>query len=184
MTWLLENPWPAIVGTLLAESLLAAALYATGKAKIGIAMGIVLLLGLALVLVERFVVTETEEVEDTLQAVAAALETNDLAAVMAFLAGDASNIRAAAQNWLPQAQITAARVGSDLRITFGEGADPLTAEATFTGRISRVVNNPQELLPYREFVQKFTLDLRKEGDRWLLTDYAVGGLPDAINFQP
>jgi len=33
-------------------------------------------------------------------------------------------------------------------------------------------------------VQKFTIGLRKEGDRWVLTDYAVGDVPDAVNFRP
>jgi hypothetical protein len=47
-----------------------------------------------------------------------------------------------------------------------------------------VENSAASLLPYDQYVQEFTLQFRKDGDRWLLTDYQLGDLPAGLDPQP
>jgi hypothetical protein len=83
MTWFIESPWPALALGISLEIILAIALVRTGRAWIVAAMVAALAATVGLLAVERFVVTEREEVEDALDAVAHALESNDMPTVLA-----------------------------------------------------------------------------------------------------
>jgi hypothetical protein len=176
MSWLFEDPWPVIWITLVVEALLAAALFNTqSKAVLAGMLGVLALAG-GLLLVERLVVTETEEVEQTLHDVAEALETNDVAAVLTHLAPDAAEIRFAAQGLLPSVNITEAEVGSDLSVRINPLMNPPTATARFMGKISMESGGSRNI-PYEKFIRPFSVTLRKEGDRWLLTGYKLENRP-------
>ena len=175
MVAFLESPWPALWLGLLAEVLLGVAWYQTGNKRLFQAMAGALVVMLLLLALELLVVTDREAVSNTLEATASALETNDLNQVTAFLAPDATKLRADAERYLPNLMVRDANIGGDLEVTVNRLTNPPTARATVTGRIN-AASRGAERLPYENFVRKFTLKLRQEGDRWLLTDYEMGDL--------
>jgi hypothetical protein len=128
-----------------------------------------------LLAVEWLVVTDREHVSNTLEDVADALETNDLDLVMGFIAPEATRLRSDAQTYLPNIVIRDANIGGDLEVTVNRLTNPPTARATFTGRLTGASRGPDRW-PHENFVRKFTLKLRQEEDRWLLTDYELGDL--------
>jgi len=176
MTALLESPWPAIVVGVMAAGLLGVAYHNTGNPRLRWAMAGTLAAVLLLLLVEWLVVTDREAIADTLEDVAVALETNDLDAVLAYLAPEGDRIRLDAQRYLPAFEISDANVGGDLEVVVNRVTNPRTARVTFTGRISGASRNLAERSPYENFVRPFTLRLREDEDRWLITDYDMGGL--------
>jgi hypothetical protein len=56
-----------------------------------------------------------------------------------------------------------------LEVQFNRYANPPTAQAEFVARI--VVKDRRGEFPYENFVHPFTVFLRKDGDRWLMTGY-------------
>jgi hypothetical protein len=168
MTWLVEDPWPVIWGAAAIVGLLAVALYNTGRMALMGAMAGVLAVALALVGLEWLVVTEREEVAQTLYNAAEALEANDLDALVALVAPEAAEMRAGVAAVVPRYDVLEARVNRDLKVTFTGG----TAQAVFTGRI-RVNRAGGEQMVYDQYLGKVTVKLRREGDRWLMTGYEL-----------
>ncbi len=169
MNLLFENPYVILIGGLLLVGLFVLLLVQSGRpeflyAAIGCAG-----LCLAILMMEWLVVTEREEVEQTLDELAAALETNQIPRVLEFLALDAPRIRGDAEQRLPAVEIQDANVGGDLKIVINELMSPPSATATFTGRIH--VKDRTGVFPYENFVRRFSVQLRKQNGRWLLYDY-------------
>ena len=175
MQWLFENPWPAIGCGLVLEAFLGVAFYNTGRRAVLAGMAGVLVLTLAMVAIEKLVVTEREEVEDALHGIAAAMETNRIEAVLAYIAPDAIPMRSAVQSILPTIEVIEAKAGGDIKIIFNRVIDPPTARVEFIGRVKAKSHSPGQQFPYENFIRRFTVKLRKEGDRWLLTEYEMGG---------
>ena len=96
MHWLVEDPtlilsWACCAGGL------AIALLRSGRGVLILAMALVATLMVAGLLAERYIVTEGEQVEDTLDAIARAIQANDHQEVMRHLMLDAGEIRRAAE---------------------------------------------------------------------------------------
>jgi hypothetical protein len=181
MQWLLESPWPALGIGAVVIALLVVTWQNTRRRGLLTAMGAVLACVLLLLLIEWAVVTDQEAVEQTLEEMATALESNDPNQVLSHLAPDATQMRSAASHYLPSVTISDANVGNDLKVTVNRLTTPITARAEFTGRLT-FEKQPRNEMPYNNFVRKFSIRLRKEGDRWLLLDYEtsdLGGRPTA-----
>lgn len=171
MNWLLETPWPAILLGVMAEIILAIVFFTIPRRWVMIAMGVVAALMVGAIVLERFVVTPTEEVESALQQLAASLEANDIPAILSLVAPDATGVRGAAEKHMPRYQINAVHIARDLTITVDEKTDPPTAVAKFTCRVN--ANDKRGQIPYQNAILQFTMRYRKEGDRWLLYEYDV-----------
>lgn len=171
MTWLLETPWPAILFGIMAEILLAIALFTISKRWVAIAMGVVAALVVAMVLLERFITTETEEVEIALQQLAAALAADDVPAVLSLVAPDARGVRKAAEQHMPRYVINSVNIARDLTITVDHEAVPPKAVAKFTCRVN--ANDKRGQIPYQNAILQFTMRYRQDGDRWLVYEYDV-----------
>ena len=94
----LESPWPILIAGLVLETLLALAVFRTGRGLLWAMMGVglVVLLGLA---VEHFSVTDTKRIRQTLEAAAAGLVADDarqvdLASSMVRMATGLENLSA------------------------------------------------------------------------------------------
>jgi ketosteroid isomerase-like protein len=168
MSTFVENPIFWIAVTVLLEAILAVMLVKTGRGALVGAMIGVLVLGAAGLLLERVVVTEREEVEAAFEEIAAALERNDVPGVMACLASDASQLRTEASSRMPRVEISDARI-RDLKVSFNRRANPPTARADFKAIVE--ARDKKGEVPYEHFIRQFSVGLRREGDRWLLTDY-------------
>jgi hypothetical protein len=162
-----------IVAGLLIEGLLVVALINTGRGALVWAMaGVLVLIGLG-VLVERLVVTDHEQIADVLDGVAAALEANDVEGVLSYIDPKATGMRASVRMALSGAHITDAQV-YDLEVGVNRHTHPPTARAEFVGRVKgryRGEGGGGEGM----ILRKFTVDFRREGDRWLMTAYEDRG---------
>ena len=169
MTLLLESPWPALaIGGLLLAAL-GIALWRLGRGWVLAAMAVVAVATVALVGLERFVVTPVEEVENTLQSVTDALERNDRAAILAAISPSATAMRARASRDLDRYVIEEARITGDLVIRVTKANDQSTAVASFIGRASGRDTRGQAMRG--TIVQRAVINLRKESGRWLITDF-------------
>jgi hypothetical protein len=167
MTWILETPWPSLTLGIGLEVILAIALVRTGRGVIIGAMVLVLALTVGLVVLERVVVTQTEEVENALDGVAQALEANDAPAVLASIAPSCPR-RGEVQSVLNHVTIRSARV-RDVEVRF-DGTDPPSATVNLLGIVE--AHDTHGTVPYEHFLRRFKVLLRKDGDRWLITDFS------------
>lgn len=173
MSWLFEDPTTLIVAGLLIEALLVVALVNTRRGAIIWAMaGVLVLMGLG-VLIERVVVTDREQIADTLDGVIAALESNDVEGVLRYIDPQAGGMRASVRLALSSAHVSDARV-YDLVVTVNHHAQPPTAQAEFTGRVKGryrgEAGSSDGML-----LRRFTVDFQRDGDRWLMTAYEDRG---------
>lgn len=169
MSWLFEDPTTLIVAGLLIEVLLGIGLFKSGRGALVLPMiGLLVLVGLG-VLVERLVVTDREQVEDSLDGICRALMANDVPGVLSYIDPEAGGIRSHVQSMLPRAHITDARL-YDLVINVNRHTTPPSAEANFTGRVKGSFQGSDGLV-----LRRFTVDLRQEGERWLIVDYQDRG---------
>lgn len=169
MTWLMESPWPALWIGLILEVLLAIALVRTGRGAIIGAMVLVLALSGGLIFLERVVVTEREEVENTLDDIAAAVEANDVQKVLAAFSPKCPRVNEV-RSTLSRVKVRAANVGGDFEVTFNRLTSPPSAKTRFTGYIDAHDNKGE--IPYEHIIRKFQVTLQKQGDRWLIADFS------------
>jgi hypothetical protein len=168
-----ESPWPILLVGIVAETTLAILLLRTGQGKwlwAILGVGLLVLLGL---LVERLVVTEREAVQRTLDAAVAAVEASDLGRLLECVSPAAERTRSDARWMLNRVEVRTARI-RDVEITINRLTSPPTAKAKF-----RAIGTGRDRMgqfPYETFVQPVTVDLRKEGDRWLIGSYQVQDL--------
>ena len=169
MTTLVENPMPVIFFGIIAEAVLATLLVSTRQTAFIWAMLGVLVLVLAGVALEMLVETEVERVEATLDGVVDALEDNDLTRLLdEYVSTRATNTRRRAITALQMVEITSAKISS-LDITINRLTSPPTANARFRGAVRF---EPQtDIVHYRYYAADFRVELRLEGDRWLITDH-------------
>ncbi|MBI3836598.1 MAG: hypothetical protein HY288_01515 [Planctomycetia bacterium] len=168
MTWFVESPWPSVMLGIGLEAILAIFLVRSGRAVVIAAMVGVLALTAGLVVLERIIVTQTEQVENTLDEIAGALESNDANAVLALFSSHSLR-RAEVQSAMSRVRIGEAKIGGDLEIRLNQLTSPPSANAYFTGRVQ--VKRTRETIPYEHVVRKFKVTLRQEGNRYRVFDY-------------
>jgi hypothetical protein len=173
LSWLFEDPTTLIVAGVLIEVLLAVVLYNTGRgAVVGAMVAVLVVVGLG-VLIERIVVTDREQVADTLAGVASAAQANDVEEVLSFIDPASTGMRASVRMALGSARISEVRI-YDLVVEVNEESNPPKAQAEFTGRVKGhyrgEAGSGEGML-----LRKFTVNFRRQGDRWLMTDYEDRG---------
>jgi len=168
MAWLTEDPIYVLLALGVAAAALFIAFLKTGRGLYLTWLGGVLLLGLALVVIERNVVTDRELVEETLYGAAAALEANEVEAVVPYLAASGEALEREVRSRMRTTKVRLARI-ADLRIDFGPLEIPPKATATFLGRLEF----KESSVPLENFVGRVRIQLAKEGDRWLIQSYEL-----------
>jgi hypothetical protein len=166
--FLFENPWWIIFFGIVAAAVLGVILFRTGRGAVLWALLGVVAITLLGVLVERLVVTERERVEMTLDGITAALEANDLNGVLAYVSPDAAKTRRRAAWALGRIKVQSARI-SNLDITINRLTNPPTAKAAFYGYL--YYRDRQGEIPYNSCGSRVVVDLRKEGNLWLVTGH-------------
>ncbi len=169
MTWFVESPWPALALGGAAEAALAVWYVRSGRAAAWVGMAIAAAAVCGMVIFERVVVTESEQIEDTLHAVAEALLADDTKGVLTYFSANSPK-RAEVQNILSHVRVKSARIGTDLEIHIDHLASPPTATTRFTGYVEG--RDLRGEIPYEHFIRRFTVTLRREGDHWLIADYS------------
>lgn len=168
MNLLLENPLPIwATGAVLTTLCLVMVLARRSLASVLFLVAVVMFT-LLMVLTEKLVVTEREQVEAALVQLTEVLEANDLAAMLALVDPSAVKVRADAETLMPQVKIKdsgATAVQVELTDT-----EPLRATTNFRGRVDGVHNRSGTRLFFFDQVE---IDWQKSGDRWLILNYRV-----------
>ncbi len=167
----LESPWPILIVGLVAEALLAVALFRTGRGKLLWPIGGVALLVLLGLVAERYTVTDTKLVRQTLDAAAAGLVANDKDRVKACIVPDPDGdpTRAATDEAFRYPVVFRRISISDLDVKFNDRTSPPTADATFMVYVTVRVRGPDstEIGEITKPVN-MKIKLRKHSGRWLV----------------
>ncbi len=172
MTWLMENPAAIIAGGVLLELALAVVLLRTGRGGVLALMLLAALTTAGLLAVERYVVTDSEAVRETLDQVAATLLTNDLDKVLAFVDSHADDVRQHAKSVLPQLNFKEAHIGGDVDLKFHRLVSPVSVTAEFFAQF-RIQERHGSSFGHEQAVQRLRVELHKVDGRWLITDAQV-----------
>ncbi len=173
MSIFLESPWPSVVLCTFLILCFGVLFMRTGSVWVIAALVASVGLMAGLVVLERTIVTDTEEVGDTLHGIAENLEANDMPMVLASFSPNCPGVRQA-ESVLRRVTVQSAVVGRDLEVTINKLTSPPTATAYFTGRIQARDNGGT--IPYENYIRKFKVRLERHGDRWLVADYEDGDL--------
>jgi hypothetical protein len=178
MTTLVEDPMPLIFLGIVGEAVLGIILLKTGRGALLWAMAALLGIVLAGIALEGFVVTEREEVEATLEGVAAALQANNrtrLLNTQQYLTNSAGDSREQIRWALDRVTFSRVRI-TDLEITINRLTNPPTARARVEG-IARFKDRRGEF-PYESYpINDLIVNLRLESGRWLITGHEWAGDP-------
>jgi len=164
MTWLIENPWPIMLAGGAVELALLFMLFTTGRVKVMLYMVFAGAVIGGLLLVEKYVVTDREQIETMLQEIADALEQGDSKTVVAHISPAAKDTISSAYR-AGQLRPREVRINSDLKIDVRDDVDPPQAEAsatvTVTGTGPYAGTAPVQVKAW----------LRKVDGEWLIYDH-------------
>lgn len=131
MTLLLEEPLPIVMIGLLIVAILGGVWIRSGRNWLIYALVAVIVLMAVMLLLERWVDTYREQVDATLRQCAAAVENNDMEAVLGHVQADAGEIRLQARNELPRYRFKKVVIARNLEIAVDSQHDPPQAVAEF-----------------------------------------------------
>ena len=167
MTWIFEEPLPIVVISAVLGVALAIGFVKTGQKWLLVALAAVVVLAIALLALERSVVTDREQVEQVLFQIAKAVEQNDIDQALRHISPDAPGVDHA-NSELRKINFREVDIKPNLEIEVFADRTPPTAQTRFNvvvvadagfGGTDR----------YPRFVEATFV---KEGDRWLVSDYA------------
>jgi flagellar motor component MotA len=168
MTYFTEDSmWMIFLGVAVI-AVLGAVLFRTGRGYALWAMIGVAVLVVVGVTVEKLIVTEKEEVENTLDDIAAAMEANDLQKLLTYIAPSDKTSRIQATWAMDRCEIRSASI-LQLDVTVNRLTSPHTAQARFVGIIRYHDRKGQS--PYGTHKSTFTVSFEKQGGRWIVTGY-------------
>lgn len=168
MKWLLEDPTFIWATGLTALAVLAVMLTRTGRAVILAWMGGAAALLALMLLVEWLVVTEREEVEDTIHRMARALENNDLATLDAHVDPQAGLTRNDVALAMSRYEFSDASI-NDLDVRMNRLVAPPMATADFMGRVS--LHDRQGHVPQGTLIRRFSVKFSRRDDVWRMVSY-------------
>jgi hypothetical protein len=169
MTWVLEEPIYILVLGLITAAFLGFALMQTGYRSLLHALLAVLALTGGLLLLERMVVTDREQVQAALERIADDVETNDLEAILSHVYSGAPDVYARAKMEFPNYEFSRVKIKDNVEATFEQGAQPPRVRVTF----NVVVDVSVRQTGYGETVARFVrVTLVKEDGDWHVADYS------------
>ncbi len=170
---MLESPWPALIVTGIIALVLISALLRSGEVKWLIAAVVALIVGGAAILLERYVVTEREQVEQTLDEIAALAVKNDVPGVVAHLVPEAREIQRLAEAELAHVTIREVKLG-DLNVDVDAKSSPPKATAKFIARVEG--SDKRGTVGHNVFIQRMEVGFEKRDGRWLVSTFKEKGL--------
>ncbi|MCH7725580.1 MAG: hypothetical protein IH991_03740 [Planctomycetes bacterium] len=159
-----EPEWIIGIGVVVVVGLVFAFLK-TGAKPLVPTIGAVLALLVGLLVLERMVVTDEEELVETLNNIAHAIERGDLEAVLQHIHPSAGKVLNAARKYHKDYTFRAVAITSMREIIVND-QDPPKAQMHFIVRLDVTLSSGD-----RPFVHGISLYLSKENDRWLVYDY-------------
>jgi hypothetical protein len=170
MTWLAENTLLIWVAGAIALTMAFVVYWQTRSPKSQIAIVVVILITAALLVAERQIETPREEVARTLYEIAAAVRENDMQSVLGYISPAAANFRDEVRTAMPLAEIDAANIIGTPRIEVDSSAVPPSASVRCRGFVHATLKRNGMK---RGQAAALILTMVKQGDRWLITEYAA-----------
>jgi hypothetical protein len=169
ITWFTEDPTMILVIGGLILLVLGGFFLKSGRVAILLAMaGVALVMGAAVV-IDRLVVTDREAVANTIYDAAALAEKNDFKTLFGFISPSAPEVKAEAQRWIGGTKLKSVSI-SAMEVTVNHAAKPMTGTAEF--RVFATGERSEKTVSYEgNYLTRLHVDLRKEGDRWMVTGY-------------
>ncbi|WP_425616139.1 hypothetical protein NA78x_006078 [Anatilimnocola sp. NA78] len=186
--WILDNEYnPALLIFLTVFVCLAVfvAWIQSGKKEVLYALGIVALVGLALVIYERVTLSDREAIQATLVRIARDLETNNRQAVYDSIHSAAPDIRAQAESELPQYTFSQCRISKidDTKVT--GNTPPKTASVEFYIIAAGSFAKGGDVFGGEGIRRLITLGLQQENDgQWKVVSYSHRAPLDAPDEIP
>jgi hypothetical protein len=168
MAWLIEDATLALIVVGAIAIGFVVAFFRTGRGLYFYWFAAIALVGLALWLVERWVVTDRERVETTIYGAVEALRANDVEGVLAAISPTAEPLRSEVRGRMRSLEVRDAVIG-DVKIDFSRLELPPKAIATFLGRL----DFKSSQVPLENYIGRMTVNLRQEGDAWLIESYRL-----------
>ena len=134
-----------------------------------IAIGVAVLTCL-LVVVERQIVTPREEIAQTLQVIAADLESNNAQAILEHVSTTVPETRSLAARALKRVELHRVVVKNNLTVDFGSDPNGNRAKASFNAVI--VGSEKSGAIQNQTSPWFFIVDFVKEGGKWRVVDYS------------
>jgi hypothetical protein len=129
----------------------------------------VLVLTAAGILAAWLVVTEREAVDGVLHEAAAAVEQNDVSALLNLIHSQAPGVRNQAQAEMPRYEFDAVSIKSNLQITLDNPKQPTQATARFNVLVD--VSERNGLIKDRRVPRYCIVEFRKDGNAWRVYSY-------------
>jgi hypothetical protein len=167
MTWLYEEPLPIIVISAILCVALAVGFLKTGQKWLLVAVAAVVILAIAVLAIERAVVTDREQVEEVLFTIAAAVERNDIDEALSHALPDSPAVHRAQTDLLRRIDFKAVKIKPNLEIEVLPDTSPLTAETRF----NVVVIADAGFGGTDHYPRYVEATFVKDGDRWLVHNY-------------
>ena len=169
---ILESPLPAIVFGIFLEAILAVVFLNTRRKSVLAAMLVVLLIAAGGVALEKWWVTDREQIEATLNEIARALEANDLELVCSFIEPDAETTRILAAVNMALVTVKSAKV-RNLEVQVNLLTSPPVAETRFMGNFDcegKAVMGNMMPVPDDRYLLNFEVDFHLIDGRWMVGD--------------
>ncbi|MDA0658816.1 MAG: hypothetical protein O2931_08690 [Planctomycetota bacterium] len=167
MEWLFENPIPALATGSILTALAVISLWQTGR-KLFLALALLCALVTAgLCIMEAMIVTPGEEVVDRVHALAADLERNLPAPILAYISRRSPDLLDYAQRALSEVKIHDAVAKRNLKVEVFPGRG--LATATFNAVI--VLDAPNHDLTNYRHARAYVLNFRFEDGAWMISDF-------------
>lgn len=167
MNYFLESSLPVIVAGAIGLTIAGMVYLSTRSRGSQIAIGFVLLITLAGVLIERWIETPREQAATTLQQLLDAVETNDVPGVLGHLSPQAGAVRSDAETLMPRLEIERANSAGEVEIALDDEANPQQATLKFKGFIVATDKASGIRGAYNDGV---TVVMERSGDRWLVRE--------------
>ncbi len=176
--WLLEQPLVFLFAGAFAFAVSFAFWLQTRRPGALLAIGIVIGITTLGLIAERLVVTDAEEVEQTLRRVARDLERNDRAAVLQAISDSSTDLQAEVQSVLSRVRVSKVSVKRNLRVQVVERAGRKSAEARFNA-VATVQDRGGLAGP--QVVPRFVVvRFRLQGQDWKVVDYQATDPRDGL----
>jgi ketosteroid isomerase-like protein len=173
MNLLLEQPLAIVIVGVVLGLVAGTAWTSTGRKGWLVGLGLVVVLTIAGLIVERLVVTDREAIEATLAEIARDVQSNDLRAVLRHVSSNNPELQQKAEAEMPNYRFDECRVTKIFQLDIDASAEPRSALVEFNVIASGSFQQGGVELADRGVPRRVLLQMVREKDgRWRVQDYA------------
>jgi hypothetical protein len=171
MTWIFDQPLYIVILGIVLGVLVGAVWTMTGRKEALFALAGVVVATLVMLVVERLVVTDAEEIHRTLAEIARKVKANDMDGLLSHIAKSNPGLIDQARNEMPNYKFTDCRVSKVHELDVDTSAEPRSARVEFNVTVDGTFSYQGSELSGR-FARWVQLQLVREADgQWRVENY-------------